>query len=159
MEIRVLDFEELTKHYVNYQNGLKEIGVEKDNFVKRVEPLKKEMEDIIRMASSGLVVDKTTEESRMARFQQLQQEAMGVESEFQSRMKEMRGQLNEKSYDELEKIISEWAQNNSIDLVSGKMEIVFANPKYDSTKDILEVLKEKNLFAEYKEEENEKESV
>jgi Skp family chaperone for outer membrane proteins len=116
------------------------------------------MEDIIRMASSGLVVDKTTEQSRVSRFQQLQQEAMGIESEFQSRIKEMRGQLNERSYDELEKIISEWAEKNSIDLVSGKMEIVFSNPKYDSTKDILELLKEKTLFVEQIELENEKES-
>ena len=158
MEIRVLDFEKLTRHYVNYQDGVKEINQEKDNFVKRVEPLKKEMEDSIRMASSGLVVDKTTEQSRVSRFQQLQQEAMGIESEFQSRIKEMRGQLNERSYDELEKIISEWAEKNSIDLVSGKMEIVFSNPKYDSTKDILELLKEKTLFVEQIELENEKES-
>jgi Skp family chaperone for outer membrane proteins len=159
MEIRVIDFEELTKHYVNYQNGLKEIQEEKDNFLKRVQPLKNEMESIIKMASSGLVVDNSTQESRMARFQQLQQEAMGIDSEFQSKMKEMRGKLNERSYDELEVIISEWAIKNSIDLVSGKMEIVFTNPKYESTKEILEVLKEKGLYVEHKEEQNEKESV
>lgn len=154
MEIRVLDFEQLTKHYINYQDGLKKIQEEKDRFLKRIEPLKNEMESIIKMASSGLVVDRSTEESRMARFQKLQQEAVGIDSEFQARIKEMRGELNEKSYDELEIIISEWAEKNSIDLVSGKMEIVFANPKYDATKEILEVLKEKDLYIENEEKES-----
>ena len=112
------------------------------------------MESIIKMASSGLVVDRSTEESRMARFQKLQQEAVGIDSEFQARIKEMRGELNEKSYDELEIIISEWAEKNSIDLVSGKMEIVFANPKYDATNEILDVLKEKDLYIENEEKES-----
>jgi len=157
MEIRVLDFEILTKHYVNYQNGLSDIKKEKDNFLKRLEPFKKEMESIIKMASSGLVVDRSTEESRVARFQQLQQEAMSLDKDFQYKIKEMRSELNEKSYDELEVIVSEWAQKNSIDLVTGKMEVIFSNPKYDSTNDILEVLKEKNLYVEQTE--DEKESV
>lgn len=159
MEIRVLDFESLTKHYVNYQNGLKEIQGEKDKFMKRLEPLKNEMESIIKMASSGLVVDRSTEESRVARFQQLQQEAMSIDNEFQSKMNEMKSELNERSYDELEEIISEWSKNNSIDLVTGKMEVVFANPKYDSTNDILQVLKDKDLYVEQTEDEKEKESV
>lgn len=154
MEIRVLDFEILTKHYVNYQNGLKEIGEVKSQYIERLTPLKKEMENIFRMAQSGIVVDKSTEESRIARFQQIQEEAVSIDQEFQSVMKEMRGKLNERSYDELEKVVDEWATENSIDLVTGKMEVIFSNPKYDSTNDILEVLKKKNLFTEQEEKES-----
>lgn len=157
MEIRVLDFEKITTHYLNYQKGLKKIKEEKDDFLKRLDPLKKEMENIIKLSSSGLVVDRTTEESRVRKFQQLQQEAMSLDNDFQYRMKEMRSELNEKSYDELEVIVSEWANKNSIDLVTGKMEVIFSNPKYDSTDEILEVLKEKDLFVE-KENVEEKES-
>ena len=106
------------------------------------------MESIIKLANSGLVVDNTTQKSRTERFQQLQQEAMVIDEEFQHRMKGMRGELNSKIYDELSKIITEWSIDNSIDLISGKMEIVYANPKYESTNDILELLKERGLFVE-----------
>jgi Skp family chaperone for outer membrane proteins len=148
MEIRVIDFEILTKHYQKYREGVDNINKEKDSFLEKLEPLKKEMNKIISVANSGLIVDPTDQQNRIEEFQRLQQEAVDMDNEFKYKMKNMRDELNSKSYDELSAIISEWAVENSIDIVSGKMEIVYANDKFDSTNDILEILKQKNLFVD-----------
>lgn len=148
MEIRVIDFEILTKHYQKYREGVDNINKEKDSFLEKLEPLKKEMNKIISVANSGLIVDPTDQQNRIEEFQRLQQEAVDMDNEFKYRIKNMRDELNSKSYDELSAMISEWAIENSIDIVSGKMEIVYANDKFDSTNDILEILKQKNLFVD-----------
>jgi Skp family chaperone for outer membrane proteins len=148
METRIVDFEILTRHYKNYQDGVKEINLVRQKFVVRLTPLKSEMESIIRMANSGVVVDSNTQKSRTERFQQLQEEAVGIDEEFKGTMKKLRGDLNTKIYEELSEIISEWGSENSIDLITGKMEVVYMNPKLDSTSNILELLKQKQLFIE-----------
>jgi len=147
MEIRVLDFEILTKHYLNYQLGAEEIKKAKDKFIERLTPLKNEMESIFKMAQSGIVVDNSTEQSRNERFQQLQNEAHEIDLEFQSQMKEMRNNLNETTFNELEVIVTTWSKENKIDLVTGKMEVIFVNDKYNATNDILEVLKKMELYV------------
>jgi Skp family chaperone for outer membrane proteins len=148
METRIVDFEILTKHYLNYQEGVKSINKEREVFVKRLTPLKTEMESIIRMANSGVVVDQNTQKSRTERFQQLQEEAMEIDEQFKHSMKTLRGDLNVKIYEELSEIISDWGKENSIDLITGKMEVVYLNPKLDATDSIIKELKNKDLFVE-----------
>ena len=115
------------------------------------------MQNLIRAAQGGIVVDNLTQEQRMERFQNLQQDAMEVDKEAKIKLKEMGQELNEKVYEELEKIISEWSVENSIDLVLGKMEVVYLNKNFEVTDNILEVLKTKGLWVENPE--TEKESV
>jgi len=148
MEIRVIDFGIVTSHYVNYFSGVKEINAEKEEFLKKLEPLKSQMNQIISAATNGLILDTKTQQQKAEEFQQLQRDAVEMEKEFQYKIKNMTSNLNEKSYEELESIVSEWAEKNSIDLVTGKMEVIFSNSKYDATNEILEVLKEKDLFVE-----------
>lgn len=160
MEIRVIDFGIVTSHYINYFNGVKEINAEKEEFLKKMEPLKNQMNQIISAATNGLILDTKTQQQKAEEFQQIQRDAVEIEKEFQYKIKNMTTELNEKSYEELEVIVTEWAEKNSIDLVTGKMEVIFSNSKYDATNDILEVLKEKDLFVEKENvEEKEKESV
>ena len=54
--------------------------------------------------------------------------------------------LNTSTYDHLAEIISEWATQNSINLVMGKMEVIFNTNDIDVTEQILELLKEKEMF-------------
>ena len=63
-------------------------------------------------------------------------------------MKKLRDDLNTKIYEELSVIISEWGSNNKIDLITGKMEVVYSNPKFEVTDNILTLLKKKELFIE-----------
>lgn len=159
MEIRVLDFDILTKNYKNYQDGLKNIAGEKNDFISKLGPIKTEMESIINAAKSGLVLDPTTQRQKEQKFSELQQEAMMIDGDFKARMRELHDSLNKTTFDELSEIVDEWAKQNSIDLVTGKMEVVFVNDKYDSTNEILEILRSKNLYIEYVEKVEETENV
>ena len=152
MEIRVLDFDILTKNYKNYQDGLKNIAGEKNHFITKLGPLKTEMESIINAAKSGLVLDPNTQRQKEQKFSELQQEAMMIDGDFKAKMRELHDALNKTTFDELTAFVNKWATENSIDLITGKMEVVYANEKYDATNDILEILKENNLYLEYTEE-------
>ena len=149
MEIRVLDFDILTKNYKSYQDGIKRIAGEKNGFISKLGPLKSEMESIITAAKSGLILDPNTQKQKEQRFSELQQEAMMIDNDFKTKMRELHDELNKTTFDELSEFVNEWATENSIDLVTGKMEVVFANEKFDATNDILEILKEKDLYVEY----------
>ena len=159
MKIRIADFEILTRNYKAFVDGKIKINERKDHFLKKIEPLRKEMESIIKAANSGLIVDQSSQQVRMEKFKQLQEEAIKYDNDFKHEFKKMNDELTVNVYNELEKIISEWAEKNDIDLVTGKMEVVFVKPEFNVTDQILEVLKEKDLYIEYKETEKEKESV
>lgn len=156
MNIRVIDFEILTRHYKTYREGVEKIEAEKKIFLEKLEPLKKEMNSIISAASSGLIMDPNTQQKRIDDFQRLQQEALEMDKDFKVVLKKMTDELNEKVYDELSSLISDWSIKNDIDLVTGKMEVIYSNDKYDATKSILDILKETDMFVEFSI--NEKES-
>ena len=146
MELRVVDFEVLTKNYKNYQDGIKNIEEEKKSFIKSLDPVKKEMESIIAQMSTGLVVDEKTQMEKEQRFKALQDQAVGIDNQFKVEMRRLHEELNKTTYDELSTIISEYSEANSIDLVIGKMEIVYLKDNFEITEKILEVLKEKDLI-------------
>jgi len=148
MEIRVIDFDRLTRSYSNYRTGIASIEEEKKGFIDRLNPLKEEMESIINSAKSGIMLDASTQRQKEARFAELQSEAMSIDGDFKAKMRELHDDLNKKTFDELSAIISEWAESNSIDLVTGKMEVVFARDAYDATDSIIEIVRERGLYHE-----------
>jgi Skp family chaperone for outer membrane proteins len=164
MEIRVIDFEILTTHYKKYRDGVDVINFERKKILEEIEPIKKEMNMIISSATTGIILNGQTQQQQAERFQELQQQIMEIDNDFKAKNKKMIDELNTKSFDELSEIVTDWANKNSIDLVSGKMEIIFCNDKWDITNDILEILKEKELYVDReiskeKEVETEKESI
>ena len=83
---------------------------------------------------------------------QTHKDAMMIDGDFKARMRELHDALNKTTFDELSAFVNEWATENSIDLITGKMEVVFANDKYDATNAILDILKSKDLYVEHSEE-------
>lgn len=146
MELRVVDFEILTKNYKNYQDGIKNIESEKQEFIKSLEPVKKEMESIIAQMSSGIILDEKAQMEKEEKFKSLQDQAVGIDNKFKVEMRRLHDDLNKSTYDQLSEIIKEYSEANSIDLVIGKMEIVYLVDKFEITDQILEVLKERDLF-------------
>jgi Skp family chaperone for outer membrane proteins len=146
MELRVVDFEILTKNYKNYQDGLNNITNVKNDFIKSLDPIKNEMETIISQMSSGIIVDSKTQEQKEEKFRELQEKAMAIDENFKKEMKVLHDDLNKKTFDELSIIIDEYSKTNDIDVVFGKMEVVFLKEKFEITNDILEILKTKELF-------------
>ena len=114
MNIKVVDFEILSKHYVKYQEGITEIENVKKEFVKRLDPFKDEMQALIKGNPS-----QTEEEQKVSgeRFQELQEMAMGIDEEFKYKMRQMNDELSKGIYTDLENIISEWGTENEVDMV------------------------------------------
>lgn len=148
MEIRVIDFEVITRSFQPYVEGYKEIESEKRAMLSSVDEDKKEMESIIRRSQSGIVMDENSQKRDGERFRQLQEKLMKLDVEFKTKLKNMNDDLNSKVFDELSVIVSEWSTTNSIDLVTGKMEVIFSSDKIEVTNQIIEVIKAKGLFYE-----------
>lgn len=152
MNFKYVDFEKVTSHYSEYRKGVDDINQKKSEFLLEIEPIRKEMNQIISSASSGLIVDNRTQQQKAERFQELQSEVMQKDSEFKKILKKMTDELNVKTYDYLSEVIGIWAKDNNVDVVSSKMETIFVNDKYDSTNDILDLLRNNEQFLELPEE-------
>jgi Skp family chaperone for outer membrane proteins len=151
MELRVVDFEILTRSYKTYIDGVNEIENEKSNFLLNIEPHRKELNSIISYASSGLIMDRKTQQEKSEKFQTIQQELLQMDSDFKIKLKKMSDELNEKCYDELSEIIQEWSEKKNIDIVLGKMEVVFCKRNLEITMEILDKIKELGMYIEHKE--------
>jgi Skp family chaperone for outer membrane proteins len=151
MELRVVDFDVLTRNYKNYQDGIRNLSEVRNSFITKLNPLKNEMEKIIKEANSGLIMDEKSQKESERKFNELQEGAMTIDSEFKSTMKKAQDELNKVTYDELSTIIDEWSVANNVDMVIGKMEVVFLKEKFEITNEVLESLKAKNLYVEFEE--------
>lgn len=143
MELRVIDFDILTRSFQPYIDGYKAIESEKRAMLDSIQPVRKEMELIISKSSSE---DEATQKVSIEKFRELQEGLVKSDSEFKMKLKKMQEDLNTSTYDHLAEIISEWATQNSINLVMGKMEVIFNTNDIDVTEQILELLKEKEMF-------------
>ena len=148
MEIRVIDFEILTTHYKKYRDGVDVINFERKKILEEIEPIKNEMNMIISSATTGIILNGQTQQQQAERFQELQQQIMEIDNDFKVKNKKMVDELNTKCYDELSEMITNWAKDNSIDVVSGKMEIIYNNDNLDITDDIIELLKQRDLYVD-----------
>lgn len=154
MELRVIDFDILTRNFQPYVDGYKNIESEKRAMLDSIQPVRKEMESI--MKSSTTILDEVSQQKNAERFRILQDSLMKSDGDFKIKLKELQEDLNTSVFEQLSEIISVWSKENSINLVMGKMEVIFNTDDIDATEDILSIIKEKDLL--YKDEiiENEK---
>lgn len=144
MKIKVVNFETLSRYYKNYQDGVSRINDVKKGFVERLDPFKKQMEDLITKANSGVEMTKEQE----VKFQELQNQAIEIDEEYKFTMRKMNDELSKAIYSELSQFISDWSDKNDIDMVIGSQEVVTLKPEHDVTQQILEIIKENNLYVE-----------
>ena len=93
------------KNYKNYQEGIKNIDNEKKEFIRSLDPVKKEMESIINQMSSGLIIDEKTQREKEEKFKSLQDQALSIDNRFKVEMKKLHEDLNTKTFAELSEII------------------------------------------------------
>ena len=162
MELRIVDFEKLSVHYKKYRDGLNILEFTKDEYLKQIDPIKKEMNAIIASMQSGLVMDNKTQKEKAERFQSLQEQVASIDKDATTQLSKFRDKMTKEVYAEMEEIITEWSKSNNIDLVMGKIESVYVKEEFEITDSIIEVFKSKGLYVELIEEqlleENEKES-
>ncbi|MCK9476347.1 MAG: hypothetical protein M0R46_10525 [Candidatus Muirbacterium halophilum] len=141
MKIRVIDFDILTKNYIPYVSGYKDIEKEKEKLLNSIEPIRIEMESIIKKSQNEEIKNEEIE-----RYRSMQEDLIVKDKEFKKILKDMYDDLNLKVFEELQVIITEWSIENDIDMVTGKMEVIYNKESVESTNDILEILKRKNLY-------------
>jgi Skp family chaperone for outer membrane proteins len=141
MIINVVDFEKLTAVYKPYKDGVEEVNKERQKFLEKLEPIRVEMQDLIKSFSTG----QENVQEKEIRYSELQEQAYSLDEEFKQKAMEMKNSLNEKTFNELSAIINEFTENKEIDMVIGKMEVVSVKPEFEITDNIIELLKSKNL--------------
>ena len=144
MTIKVVNFEILSRHYKNYQDGITKISDTKKEFIERLDPFKKEMELIITKANNG---EKLTPEQE-AKFQDFQNQAVEIDEDFKFTMRKMNDELSKVIYADLSNFINEWTKlNTEVDLVIGSTEVVFLKEEHDVTEQVLEIIKQAGLHV------------
>ena len=144
MELRVIDFDILTRNFQPYVDGYKNIESEKRAMLDSIQPVRKEMESIMKSASS--ILDEVSQQKSAERFRTLQDSLMKSDNDFKYKLKGLQEDLNTSVFEQLSEIVSVWAKENSINVVMDKMEVIFNTDDIDATEDILSVVKEKGLF-------------
>jgi Skp family chaperone for outer membrane proteins len=145
MNIKVVDFEILSRHYVKYQEGITKIEQVKEEFVKRLDPFRDEMQELLK---TSMTADEATQKASAERFQILQEEGMQIDEEFKHKMRQMNDELSKEIYNDLERIITEWASTKDVDMVIGSTEVVFLKQEHYVTSYIIDLLKERELYID-----------
>ena len=145
MNIKVVDFEILSRHYVKYQEGITKIEQVKEEFVKRLDPFRDEMQELLK---TSMTADEATQKASAERFQILQEEGMQIDEEFKHKMRQMNDELSKDIYNDLERIITEWASTKDVDMVIGSTEVVFLKQEHYVTSYIIDLLKERELYID-----------
>lgn len=148
MTTHILDFEEVLRNFEPYHVSLKSIQKEKKEFSELIDAIKTEMETILS-GSKSLILDDATNQKNQMRFKELQNKAVQAESEFRSNIVARQNEEVEKNFQQIMDIVQEYSIENSLDLVVNKSTVVYVNPKLEITQQIIEVVKQKELYVEY----------
>jgi Skp family chaperone for outer membrane proteins len=148
MTTYVLDFEEVLRNFQPYHESLKMVQKEKKEFSDLIEGIKKEMEQILA-SNKSLILDDVTNQKNQLRFRELQNKAVQAESEFRTTIVEKQNAEVEKNFSQIMDLVNDYATEKSFDLVVNKNQVVFVNPKFEITTQIIEIVKEKGLYLEY----------
>jgi Skp family chaperone for outer membrane proteins len=148
MTTHILDFEEVLRNFEPYHVSLKSIQKEKKEFSELIDAIKAEMETILS-GSKSLILDDATNQKNQMRFKELQNKAVQAESEFRSNIVAKQNEEVEKNFQQIMDIVQEYSVENSLDLVVNKSTVVYVNPKLEITQQIIEVVKQKDLYVEY----------
>ena len=148
MTTHILDFEEVLRNFEPYHVSLKSIQKEKKEFSELIDAIKVEMETILS-GSKSLILDDATNQKNQMRFKELQNKAVQAESEFRSNIVAKQNEEVQKNFQQIIDIVQEYSIENSLDLVVNKSTIVYVNPKLEITQQIIEVVKQKELYVEY----------
>jgi Skp family chaperone for outer membrane proteins len=143
MTIKVVNFETLSRHYKNYQDGITKITDVKKGFIEKLDPFKSQMEKIISKTNSGEELSKEEE----TKFQELQNFAVEIDEEFKFTMRKMNDELSKTIYQELTGCINELCKDNPVDMILSSTEVVFLKEEHDITEQVLEVIREKGLHV------------
>lgn len=146
MEIRVVNFETLTKSFLPYVKGWLLIEEEKQKMSEEMAPVMKELQEIYARSQSGLIVDEFTQQRDVQRFQSLQNQMIETENQFKADLKKKYEDLSKNTMDQLTEVVGNWAKDQNIDLIISKEEVLYNSTSVEITNDILELFNQQGLL-------------
>ena len=146
----VLDFEEVLKNYIPYQESLTLIKNYKKEFSDNINSIKKEMESIIN-TSKTLVLDESTQVKNNLKLKSLQAKGIEADADFRATIVELQNSELEKNFKKIIELVDEYCKANSIDIILNKSAVVYVNPKFEITSIIIDILKERSLYSIFNE--------
>jgi Skp family chaperone for outer membrane proteins len=152
MEFRIVDTEVLLKNFKPYHESMERINEEKKKFSDKVDLIRTEMEGIAK--SSSLILDNNTKEQKVKRFEELREQGYELETEFRQMISKLQNEELDQNFNQVSGIIEEWASQNNIGHVFNKLQLAYTDNSADCTLDVIEVIKSKNLYKEFKEDLN-----
>lgn len=150
MEIYVADIEVLLKNFIPYQESLLTIKEQRKEFSDKIESIKDDMRSIIESRNS-LILDDQTQDQKRAKFEELQQEGVTLQSEFQTNITELQDSELQRNLDLLTDIVDEWAKSEKINCIANKNTMIYVADKFDATERIINVLKKNEKYNEFNE--------
>jgi len=147
METYVADIEVLLKNFIPYQESLLTIKEEKQDFSDKIETIKGEMRKLLEPQS--LILGSQSQEDRKAKFDALQQEGVQIQSEFQTKIVELQETELNRNLDLVNEIVATWAKSENISCIANKNTMLYVSDKFDATERILNVIKSKDKFNEF----------
>lgn len=134
MNVKIIDFGLLTKHYKKYQEGVQRIEKEKKEFLVEIKPLQDKINFIVKNNGKQEELIFITEQIK------------SLEIKLKINIKTISDDVNNNCYQEISEVVSKWAIFNNISLVLSSSEVVFNKKEFESTNEILELFKQNNLF-------------
>jgi len=150
MDFRIVNTETLLKNFKPYHESMDLINEEKKKFTDRVDSIRNEMEGLVK--SSQLILDDKSTQSKKERFNELQTEAVELENEFRQMISKMQNEELDKNFKDITDITQEWAVNNDVKHVFNALQMAYTDGTADCTDEIIELIKERNLYKEFTEE-------
>jgi Skp family chaperone for outer membrane proteins len=142
--MKVINMEALTVAYIPYVEFMNKSEEDRTKLTNRVEEIRKEMQDIAKLGDS-LILDETTKNNYVLKFQNLQREAHSLEEKFRTETLPDHQDLYEEVIRELGSHIEEYAQATDLDLVIPTSQTFFYKSELDITDEVLSFLESKNL--------------
>lgn len=107
----VLDFEEVLKNYIPYQESLIIIKNYKKEFSDNINDIKKEMESIIN-TSKTLVLDESTQVKNNLKLKGLQSKGMEADAKFRETIVDLQNSELEKNFKKIIELVDEYSKTN-----------------------------------------------
>ncbi len=86
MEIRVVDFENVTRHFKTYKEGIELAEIEKKFFLESLKPFKVEIQRIMVDNAREVVTDRRIREQRNENFEKIQKEVIEIEKVYNDKI-------------------------------------------------------------------------
>lgn len=149
MNIKIVDFEKITKCYKPYTIGYNEIKKVYQEGLDDMDKLKEEYMTLAKRlqgVANGLILDEQTQKDSQRRMYEVAEEMQQKDQIYKDKIDTLNSELNKKTFDELKVIFDEIGKEKGYDMIMSKSNVIFNKGEFEITDEVIEILKTKELY-------------